>query len=118
CAEFCNHTHHYGVDGGALDFVQTQAHVGNRYGCAAQIIDGTVPNQYGTWVFGRGGWCPGLDVKPWRADLTQAAPAGEHTLRYEGRLDQMSYVPEPRAGDGFGARIDQLSAVVTWAAKP
>lgn len=114
CAEFCNHTHHWTVAG--QTFVQDQPYVGDQEGCVAQIDDGTVPNQYGTWVFGRGGWCPGLDVKPWVVDLTDVVQPGENVLTYEGRLAGMPYVPVPREGDGFGGRVDLESAIVIWRA--
>ncbi len=118
CAEFCDHTHHFRVDADPTELVQAQPYVNDRYGCVAQIDAGTVPNQYGTWVFGRGGWCPGLDVPPWIADLTALAPAGEHLLAYEGRLAGEPYTPEPRNGEGFGGRIALTSGVVIWMAKP
>lgn len=31
-------------------------------GCAETVADGTTPNQYGTWIYGRAGWCPGSAV--------------------------------------------------------
>jgi hypothetical protein len=47
------------------------------------VNEGVVPNQHGTWYFGRGGWCPGLDVAPWVRDVTaQAAPGTSVDLRY------------------------------------
>jgi hypothetical protein len=35
------------------------------------------PNQYGTWWFGRGGWCPGQQVDPFVVDITADAPPGQ-----------------------------------------
>lgn len=40
-------------------------------GAAAQVSFGVVPNQYGTWPFGRAGWCPGQHVDWWEVDVTQ-----------------------------------------------
>ena len=37
----------------------------------AQVSLGVVPNQYGTWPFGRAGWCPGQHVDWWEVDVTQ-----------------------------------------------
>ena len=51
--------------------------VGDTYGCADQVSDGVVPNQYGTWVYGRGGWCPGLQVDKWVVDITESVALGE-----------------------------------------
>jgi hypothetical protein len=47
-----------------------------------------VPNQGGTWWFGRGGWCPGQQVDPWVVDVTADVTPGETvTLSYEGKLN-------------------------------
>ena len=32
---------------------------------------GVVPNQYGTWPYGRAGWCPGQQVEWWEVDVTK-----------------------------------------------
>jgi hypothetical protein len=36
-----------------------------------------VPNEHGTWYFGRNGWCDGQDVKPVIWDVTAATNMGE-----------------------------------------
>ena len=80
-----------------------------------QIEDGVVPNQYGTWPYGRAGWCPGLDVKPWVVDVTDALVSGENTITYEGLFNGGTYVPTPSgSGQGFGANITMSSYLVTW----
>jgi hypothetical protein len=112
CAEFCNHTHHFTV--GGETFIFDQPWVGNREGCAAQVDDGVVPNQYGTWVFGRGGWCPGLDVKPWVVDLTDVVQPGENTISYEGHLNGLPYMPVLTNPDAYAANIIMQSAIVIW----
>lgn len=43
---------------------------GSPLGCTNLVKDGAVPNEYGTWLYGRGGWCDGLQVDPWRIDIT------------------------------------------------
>ncbi|MFN2115421.1 MAG: peptide-N-glycosidase F-related protein, partial [Anaerolineae bacterium] len=64
-------------------------------GCAEQVVDGVVPNQGGTWIYGRGGWCPGLDVKPWVIDITDEVHTGElNVLTYRGLFNGEDYVPE------------------------
>lgn len=82
CAEFCNHQHHFSLNGAmerSLRFPEAQS----LDGCRDRVDDGVVPNQHGTWYFGRGGWCPGLDVRPYLADLTADARMGqENELRY------------------------------------
>lgn len=87
CAEFCPHHHHFSVNGGE---VHTQAYdeADDWLGCIPQIDDGAVPNQYGTWYLGRGGWCPGLDVPPFRADVSADVDwsGGPNTISYEASL--------------------------------
>ena len=83
CAEFCDHHHKFTVNG--TDVTKTHPEVGNQVGCITQIENGMTPNQGGTWWFGRGGWCPGQQVEPWVADVTDAVVPGEAaTINYEG----------------------------------
>ena len=42
----------------------------------SQDASGTVPNQYGTWWYGRNGWCPGREVGVQRRDVTGYAVPG------------------------------------------
>lgn len=106
CAEFCNHQHQFTVNGGDA-FMQEFPEAGSAYGCAEQVESGTVPNQYGTWVLGRGGWCPGRHVDPWSADITASVDLeGSNSLDYRGLYRGETYVPEPwDSGQGFGASI-------------
>ncbi len=111
CAEFCDHTHHFDVNG--REFVKAHPVAGTATGCQEQVDEGVVPNQFGTWPFGRGGWCPGLDVKPWVADVTEALRPGENVITYRGLFEGTDYVPRPSGrGDGFGARVDVSSYLV------
>lgn len=112
CAEFCNHTHHFSVNG--TEFVKAHPEADDMWGCMKQIEIGTVPNQYGTWPFGRGGWCPGLDVIPWSADVTDAIVEGENELTYEGLLDGEPFVPVPANNGGFKGGIRMSSWLVYW----
>jgi len=53
-------------------------------GCMAQVSDGTVPNQYGTWWYGRAGWCPGKQVPMVVTDVTDEVELGaDNTFGYE-----------------------------------
>ena len=45
CAEFCDHSHHYTVNG--TEFVQNLDDPGLSSGCADKVSDGVVPNQAG-----------------------------------------------------------------------
>lgn len=83
CAEFCNHVHEITVNGSMFRRDHPQA--GNLGGCIDEIERGMVPNQAGTWWFGRGGWCPGQQVEPWVIDVTDlVTPGADATLSYQG----------------------------------
>lgn len=113
CAEFCNHDHHFTVNG--TDHVKDHPMAGTSDGCMKQIPDGSVPNQFGTWPLGRGGWCPGLDVKPWVVDVTSDVTiGGTNTLTYKGLFKGMTYVPKPGNPNsgGFGANITMTSWLI------
>ena len=102
CAEFCNHEHEFTVNGDV--YFQDYPEAGDNFGCAKQVPDGTVPNQYGTWYLGRGGWCPGMDVEPVRFDITNSITLGEEmTLSYRSLFEE-AYVPIPFdwGSGGFG----------------
>ncbi|KAG9345206.1 hypothetical protein JZ751_009751 [Albula glossodonta] len=47
---------------------------GSALGCAARVVEGAVPNEHGTWLYGRGGWCDGLQVNPWIIDISSQLP--------------------------------------------
>ena len=112
CAEFCNHTHHFTVNG--TEFVKEHPEAGMSTGCIDQIPQGTVPNQFGTWPYGRGGWCPGKQVDPWIVDVTTAVTPGQtNTISYQGLFNGADYVPQPsNSGQGFGANINMRSYLV------
>jgi len=83
CAEFCNHQHEVTVNGSVLLHEFPEA--GSEDLCIPEAANGMVPNQGGTWWFGRGGWCPGQQVEPWVEDITDAVTPGQTaTLAYRG----------------------------------
>merc|ERR1711871_1075397 len=45
---------------------------GTPLGCAYLVSKGSVPNEHGTWMYGRNGWCDGQDVKPLVWDVTES----------------------------------------------
>lgn len=86
CAEFCNHGHHFAFNGHdhLVDFPEARS----PDGCVERVDQGVVPNQHGTWYFGRGGWCPGWDVRPVVIDVTSELRAGaENELSYTATVD-------------------------------
>lgn len=119
CAEFCNHQHFFTI--GTSSYLRQHPTAGTPYGCMDQVdqqVDGysgpgTIANQFGTWVFGRGGWCPGLEVKPWLVDVTSdVQPGQESRISYEALFDGQPYDPQPGGGGGFSARITMSSWLV------
>ncbi len=116
CAEFCNHTHHFAING--KEFVHQHPVAGQFMGCAEAVdTDGAIPCQFGTWYLGRGGWCPGQDVKPYRIDVTAAVKVGgDNTLTYKGLFNGQDYVPKPnpKQQGGFGASINLRSWLVLY----
>ena len=44
------------------------------------IVQGVKPNQYGTWGYGRAGWCPGQDVHPMVTDITDYVSIGDENV--------------------------------------
>ena len=85
-----------------------------------QVQDGVTPNQYGTWNFGRAGWCPGGAVKPWIVDVTAGLrPGMKAVIAYAGLFNESAYVPRPCAGDacaseGFAPEINLVSRLVLY----
>ncbi len=120
CAEFCNHTHHFTVNG--TEYVKAHPEgasiAENFFVCANKVSEGVVPNQYGSWAYGRAGWCPGQDVPPWRVDITSSITRGvTNTITYQGLLDGEPFVPDVFAGETFDGRIDMQSYLVFYGAK-
>jgi hypothetical protein len=69
CAEFCNMDHHFYVNKDG-HFMVNYPMAGSQTGCQDRVLDGVTPNQWGSWWYGRTGWCSSLDVKPWIMDIT------------------------------------------------
>ena len=81
CAEFCNHQHLFTVNG--VLHRQSFPEAQSPSTCAQRVDLGVVPNQHGTWYYGRGGWCPGQDVAPWVVDVTADVTRGQpNTITY------------------------------------
>lgn len=99
CAEFCGHEHHFTI--GDTTWTADNWEVYDTEGCLKQIGDGAVPNQYGTWWYGRSSWCPGMQVEPWVFEITDAITPGQPvTITYTtnegfvtgGNIELRSYV--------------------------
>lgn len=98
CGEFCITSHHFTVNSvynNTLTFQSADAPLG----CALRVPDGAVPNEYGTWLYGRGGWCCGLQVDPWRTDLTpQLDLSGSNSVSYCGLFEDRDPNPSDQPG--------------------
>ncbi len=109
CAEFCSHTHHFSVNGAA--FTKGFPEAQTTYGCADRVNEGVVPNQSGTWYYGRGGWCPGHDVPAVVFDVTNSVAKGssntfEYTTSFNGQA-----LTEAQGGQG---NIHLSSWLAVW----
>ena len=82
CAEFCNSRHNFYINGGAYEFEKSHPNASAQNYCMSSeaISNGTIPNQYGTWGYGRAGWCPGQDVTPHIVDITNNIAIGEENI--------------------------------------
>ena len=78
---------------------------GTADGCFEKVNDGVVPNQYGSWPYGRAGWCPGQDVKLIEIDITEALVSGENTFSYAAYLNGEIYKPVVTDESGYRAEI-------------
>lgn len=112
CAEFCKFESIFGVNG--TDFEIDFDNAGTDRGCFNLVDEGVVPNQSGSWPFGRAGWCPGQDVKLINIDITDKVITGTNTFTYKALLDGENYVPVVTNPDGYRAEIPLTSYIVIW----
>jgi len=90
CAEFCKTTHTFTVNG--HDHVLQHPEAGTGLQCMLDVSKGTVPNQYGTWWYGRNGWCPGREVAPVLIDVTgEVTPGQDAAVLYQGLFNGQPY---------------------------
>ena len=87
CAEFCDHEHHYYLNGNTA--YEWHPIVYDSQGCEKEVDDGVVANQFGSWPFGRAGWCAGQDVKQWVYDITDWVDnSSTNNLVYNGIIQR------------------------------
>uniref|UniRef100_A0A4W4EBS1 Peptide-N-glycosidase F N-terminal domain-containing protein n=1 Tax=Electrophorus electricus TaxID=8005 RepID=A0A4W4EBS1_ELEEL len=103
CGEFCV-TSHYFLVNNMYNNSLTFESAGSALGCALRVGEGAVPNEHGTWLYGRGGWCDGLQVDPWRVDITpQLDMGGSNTILYFGLYDGQD--PNPVKDPGLSREV-------------
>ena len=114
CAEFCDHQHYYTM--GSHQTYEWHPIVYDNEGCEKEVRNGVVANQFGSWPFGRAGWCAGQDVKQWTYDITDWVDNGTNNtnhLIYRGYYNGGEYVPSDGIGNG-GRNIRAVVWVVFY----
>ena len=114
CAEFCDHQHYYTM--GSHQTYEWHPIVYDNEGCEKEVRNGVVANQFGSWPFGRAGWCAGQDVKQWTYDITDWVDNGTNNtnhLVYRGYYNGGEYVPSDGIGNG-GRNIRAVVWVVFY----
>ncbi len=103
CAEFCDHEHHYTI--GENTAYEWHPIVHDTRGCENEVSNGVIANQFGTWPYGRAGWCAGQDVKQWRYDITSWVDTTQSNhIVYQGLFDGQEYVPQNTNGGSRNIR--------------
>jgi hypothetical protein len=100
CAEFCDHEHHYYIDNHHT--YEWHPIVGSNTGCENEISNGVVANQFGSWPYGRAGWCAGQDVKQWSYDISSWVDFNGqiNELTYRGLFNGQEYNPTGESSKG------------------
>ena len=107
------------MNGGTYEFQKDHPEAGDNNYCMelGTILQGVVPNQYGTWGYGRAGWCPGMDVAPFVTDITDFVSIGEeNVIQYDAcRVVGSSCVTAPTCqGDGYCPEIAMSSYLIYY----
>ncbi|XP_068179668.1 uncharacterized protein si:dkey-256h2.1 [Antennarius striatus] len=101
CGEFCVTSHNF-LFNNAFNNSLVFDSAGTSLGCTALVKEGAVPNEHGTWLYGRGGWCDGLQVNPWRTDITNQLDTDgskSNNVLYFGLFD--GHDPNPSRDPGY-----------------
>ena len=120
CAEFCNSKHVFTVNGGVHEFETSYPEADDNDYCMEleTIIQGVVPNQWGTWGYGRAGWCPGQDVHPVVTDITDYIAIGEeNVMQYYACRESWNGCVDPPVcppNDCYCPEIAVSSYIIIW----
>lgn len=113
CAEFCKFESVFYVND--VPFEIDFDNAGTSRGCFDSVKAGVVPNQYGSWPFGRAGWCPGQDVKLINIDVTKNIKKGESNIfAYAAFLNGKNYTPVVTDSSGYRAEIPLSSFLIVY----
>eukprot|EP01097_Dermamoeba_algensis_P001365 TRINITY_DN1517_c0_g2_i3.p1 TRINITY_DN1517_c0_g2~~TRINITY_DN1517_c0_g2_i3.p1 ORF type:complete len:743 (-),score=178.62 TRINITY_DN1517_c0_g2_i3:1527-3713(-) len=110
CGEFCVTSHHFWVNKRS-EVSRSFDNAGTPMGCALAVPYGSVPNEHGTWLYGRDGWCDGQNVLPWVVDITHFLndPSQANEIWYQGYFNGST--PHPTSNPGS---IIMSSWLVYW----
>ncbi len=120
CAEFCNSKHTFTVNGGVYEFDTSYPEADDNNHCMEleTIIEGVIPNQWGTWGYGRAGWCPGQDVHPVITDITDYVSNGEeNVMQYSACRESWNGCVDPPIcppNDCYCPEIAVSSYIIIW----
>ena len=120
CCEFCNSRHIYTVNGGVYEFTKDHPEASSGTHCmqVETIAQGVIPNQYGTWGYGRAGWCPGQDVAPVVTDITDYIVIGaENVMQYYACRESWNGCVDPPVcppNDCYCPEIAVSSYIIIW----
>ena len=109
CAEFCVTSHHF-ILNEHFENVKVFKNAATAMGCAERVGQGVEPNEHGTWLYGRDGWCPGQEVVPWVHDVTdQVKLGGNNAVQYFSYFNGSNPNPEYSPGN-----IDMSSYLIFY----
>ena len=100
CAELCVTSHNFVING-IYKVTRIFKDASTAFGCADHVKDGVIPNEYGRWMYGRGGWCDGQEVTPWMVDVTEQVKFGSasNSIRYFGLYNGKDPNPSKNPGN-------------------
>lgn len=122
CGEFCPIAHTIEINDKKTTLNFTNA--GTLFGCYEETMYGAMPNEYGTWHYGRNGWCDGNRVKPWVIDVTSTLLDTLHkndtvVLCYNGKFQDVEHYNASLIPDIPGPAVLMTSMLIlTYDSEP
>lgn len=104
-AEFCPSSHLFNISPNPNKNIErnvTFGTAGTAWGCTHAVRYGSVPNEHGTWMYGRDGWCDGMAVAPWMSDISDIVAKPGRTTSFLYRALFNGTDPDPAAGASPG----------------
>jgi cyclophilin family peptidyl-prolyl cis-trans isomerase len=97
CAEFCATSHVITVNNEHIH-EETFDNAGTNVGCTLATLSGALPNEHGTWPYGRDGWCDGSAVRPWIFEITNDIDFSSNSfdVSYKGLFNGETPNPNPQ----------------------